>query len=163
MSTCPSVIQRLAAVVILSLGFGVASLADGIEGTWRLVKRQLPDGTIQTPPTVAGLGTLRDGIRHLNVFWRTPDGRPASVGLVSRARLVGNEYTETLIARSFDDGSGQAAAYTLSGETKTVLVKREGSRISYQLPFDAPAVVYDGDKLTATLEGVFTDYWERLK
>jgi hypothetical protein len=31
------------------------------------------------------------------------------------------------------------------------------------LPFDPPSVVYEGDKLTATLEGAFVDYWERLK
>ena len=49
-----------------------------------------------------------------------------------------------------------------SGETKTAVVTREGGRISYKLPFDAPSIVIEGDKLTATAEGLFVDYWERV-
>ena len=163
MSVLTSVFQRLVAGLILSLGIATFALADDIEGTWRLVKRQLPDGTIQTPPTVVGLYTVVNGQRHLNVFWRTPEGKPASVGSVSKVRLTSNDYTETLIASVFDDGSGQPVAYNFSGETKSAVITREGRRASYQLPFDPPSVVIDGDRLTATLEGAFVDYWERVK
>jgi hypothetical protein len=31
------------------------------------------------------------------------------------------------------------------------------------LPFNEPAVVIEGDKMTATLEGAFVDYWERVR
>ena len=158
-----SVGQRLLIGLTLSLLVVTPALADGIEGTWRLIKRQLPDGTIQTPPTVVGLGTLGNGLRHLNVFWHTPDGKPASIGVIAKVNLSSNEYTETLIAFALDDGSGKPVVYNFSGETKTAVVTREGGRISYQLPFDPPSVVYEGDKLTATLEGVFIDYWERVK
>ena len=64
---------------------------------------------------------------------------------------------------AFDDGSGKPAVYGAAGETKHAPVKREGGRVSFQLPFDPPFVVIDGDKLTATAEGLFTDYWERVK
>ncbi len=163
MSVLTSVSQRLVAGLILSLGIATFALADDLEGTWRLVKRQLPDGTIQTPPTVAGLYTVVNGQRHLNVFWRTPEGKPGSYGLVSKVRVTWNEYTETLIASVFDDGSGQPVAYNFSGETKSAVITREGRRASYQPPFDPPLVVFDGDRLTATLEGAFVDYWERVK
>lgn len=158
-----SISQRLVAGLILLLSVATVALADDVEGTWRLVKRELPDGTIQTPPTVVGLGTLVKGMRHLNVFWRTPEGKPASFGIISKITLTSNEYTETLLASAFDDGSGRPVSYNFSGETKSAVVTREGGRTSYQLPFDPPSVVYDGDKLTATLQGAFVDYWERVK
>ena len=158
-----SIGKRLVVGFILSLAFVTFALADGIEGTWRLVKRQLPDGTVQTPPTVVGLGTLTNGLRHLNVFWQTPDGKPASIGVISKVQLTSNEYTETLIAFVLDDGSANPVVYNFSGETKTAAVMREGGRISYKMPFDPPSVVYDGNKLTATLDGAFVDYWERVK
>lgn len=137
--------------------------AGDIEGTWRLVKRVLPDGTVLTPPAVMGAGTAINGMRHLNVFWQTPDGKPGSYGVISKYRLTANTYTETRLASAFDDGSGAPIARGIPGESKSVPVTRQGGRVSYQLPFDAPAVVYDGDTLTATLEGVFVDYWERVK
>jgi len=158
-----SIGKQFLAGLALSIAFVAPATADGVEGTWRLLKRQLPDGTIQTPPTVVGLGTLTNGLRHLNVFWQTPDGKPASIGVISRVKLTSTEYTETLIAFALDDGSGNPVVYNFSGETKTAAVTRQGGRISYKLPFDPPSVVYEGDKLTATLEGAFIDYWERVK
>jgi hypothetical protein len=156
-----SVAKRL--VIGLILLSATLAFADGIEGTWRLIKRELPDGTVQTPPTVVGLSTSTNGLRHLNVFWHTPDGKPASIGVISKIKVTATEYTETLIAFTLDDGSGQPAIYNFSGETRTAPVTTEDRRISFKLPFDPPAVVYEGDKLTATLEGAFVDYWERLK
>ena len=155
--------KRLAIGLIFSSACATLAFADGIEGTWRLIKRELPDGTVQTPPAVVGLGTSTNGLRHLNVFWHTPDGKPASIGVISKIKVTATEYTETLIAFTLDDGSGQPAVYNFSGETRTAPVTTQGPRISFKLPFDPPAVVYEGDKLTATLEGVFVDYWERLK
>ena len=155
--------KRLVIGLIFSSACATLAFADGIDGTWRLIKRVLPDGTVQTPPAVVGLGTSTNGLRHLNVFWHTPDGKPASIGVISRIKFTATEYTETLIAFTLDDGSGQPAAYNFSGETRTAPVTTEGRRISFNLPFDPPSVVYEGDKLTATLEGVFVDHWERLK
>ena len=158
-----SIQKQFVVGVVLCLAFVAPALADGVEGTWRLLRRELPDGTIQTPPTVAGLYTLTNGLRHLNVFWRTPDSKPASIGVISTVKLTINEYTETLLAFALDDGSGSPVVYNISGETKTAVVTRQGGRISYKLPFDPPSVVFEGDKLTATLEGAFIDYWERVK
>ncbi|MBX9963858.1 MAG: hypothetical protein K2Y35_12425 [Burkholderiales bacterium] len=151
-----------AALMCLIAAFGNANAGD-IDGTWRLKKRVLPDGTVLVPPAVAGMGTAIDGMRHLNVFWTRPDGRTGSVGLISKYRITANTYSETLLASAFDDGSGSPVARGTSGETRTVPVTREGGRVSYQLPFDPPKVVYEGDTLTATLEGAFVDYWERVK
>jgi hypothetical protein len=156
------ILQAMACLLGMTLACATAWAAD-IDGTWRLVKRVLPNGAVQVPPTVIGMGTASNGMRHLNVFWQTPDGKPASFGLVSRYQLTADRYVETMLASVYDDGSGKPVVYGLSGETKSSPVERQGGRIAYKLPFDPPSVVYDGDRLTATLEGQFVDHWERLR
>jgi hypothetical protein len=110
-----------------------------------------------------GLNTQINGMRHMNLFWRTPEGKTASESLVSRIKLTANEYTETLLANAVDYGMGQPVVYNISGETKAATVTRERGRTSYKQPFQPPFVVYDGDKMTATVKGAFVDYWERVK
>ena len=73
------------------------------------------------------------------------------------------DLSQTRLFGALDMGDGKPVVYATPGETKRVPIKREGGRISYQLPFDPPFVVIDGDKLTATLEGAFIDTWERMK
>lgn len=157
------VVPLVAGTLVALVLAGATAHAGDIEGTWRLVKRVLPDGTVLTPPAVHGMGTAINGIRHLNVFWQTPDGKPASYGVIAKYRLTANTYTETTLASAFDDGSGGPVARGVNGDTKSVPVTREGGRITYKLPFDPPAVTYEGDTLTATMEGIFVDHWERLK
>jgi hypothetical protein len=158
-----SAARRILTAVMLSLALSAPVLADDVDGTWRLVKRQLPDGTVLTPPAVVGLHTITQGLRHLNVFWHTPDGRPASIGVVSKVNLTDSQFAETLLAFALDDGSGNPVVYNFSQETRTVAVTRAGIRVSYKMPFDPPSVVYEGDRATATLEGAFVDYWERVR
>ena len=54
-------------------------------------------------------------------------------------------------------------SYDVSAETKSVVVTRDVGRVMYKLPFDAPSVVFEGNRMTATLQGAFVDYWERVK
>ena len=135
-----------------------------IEGTWRLVSRELPDGKKLAPPEVMGLATWMNGQRNLNVVWRTPDGKVASYSLMSTVSVTSSEWSETLQFSLLNDPSnGKGPIVNTSGETKAMPIKRDGGRFQVKLPFDAPAIVIDGDKLIATAEGMFVDYWERVK
>ena len=151
--------------LILGLGSTSTFAADiPATGSWQLVKRKLPDGTIQIPPVVGGMSTTTaSGVNHKNIFWQTPDGKSASISSIATFKWSDTELSVTSMFSAFDDGSGKPAVYGAAGETKRVPVKREGGRVSFQLPFDPPFVVIDGDKMTATAEGLFTDYWERVK
>jgi hypothetical protein len=133
------------------------------DGTWQLVKRKLPDGSVLTPPAVRGLSTNKNGTNQLVVFWQTPDGKPASISQLFTYQITDMEMTATPILTIFDDGSGKPPAYTIGGEAKTVPLKREGSRISHQHPLNPPFLVIEGDQSTATLEGAFVDYWEKVR
>ena len=158
---------RTAFVLPLMLGLmstNAFAADDPLTGSWQLVKRKLPDGTIQIPPVVGGMSTTTvSGVNHKNVFWQTPDGKRASISSIAAFKWSDTELSVTSMFSAFDDGSGKPAAYGVAGETKRAPVKREGGRISYQHPFDPPFIVIDGDKMTATAEGLFTDYWERVK
>ena len=162
-----SLVRVLIALLMLFATFEsfVAQAAEpALTGSWQLVKRKLPDGTILTPPAVSGMfTTTATGVNHLNVFWHTPDGKPASVSSITQYKWSDTELTATRLFSAFDDGSGTGVAYGALGETKNVPVKREGGRISYHHPFDPPFNVIEGDKMTATAEGLFVDYWERVK
>ena len=152
------------AVGLLLLSCGIAQAQD-LEGTWRLVMRKLPDGTTQVPPAVLGAYTAYKGLQNLNVFWHTPEGKPAFASRISTYKLSGTEYTETLLVRALDDGSGKPTSYDLMSATESTPVSREGGRLAFKLPFGEPSIVVEGDKFTATGEGQFgkfVDYWERV-
>jgi hypothetical protein len=155
--------RRLVAGLILVLAPAAFACADEMEGTWRLVMRKLPDGTVQTPPTVQGVFTIKNGVEQTIVYWTTPEGKPASLSQIDKFELSDTQVSATAVLVIFDDGSGKPPKYTIGGETKRLPVTRQGGRISYQHPTHPPFVVREGNKLTATLEGAFADYWEKLE
>jgi len=155
--------RRLVAGFIISLVCSAFAQADDLEGTWRLVMRKLPDGSAQTPPTVYGMSSFKNGVNQLIVFWPTPDGKPASISQIPKWDVSETEVAVTPVLVIFDDGSGKPPTYTVGGERKSSPVTKQGGRVSYQHPINAPFIVREGDKSTATLEGVFVDYWERVK
>jgi len=133
------------------------------EGAWKLTARKLPNGTTVTPPAVQGAIMCQSGVWTRVVFWHTPEGKPASFSAVSTYKFAPAEYTETLLFSASDDGSGKPPAYSQTPQTKSTPVTREGGRLAFRLPFDPPSVVIEGDKMTATAENLFIDYWERLR
>ncbi len=137
--------------------------AQEMDGTWKLVMRKLPDGTTQVPPAVLGAYTVHNGLQNLNVFWHTPEGKPASFSRISAYKMSATDYTETLLFTAMNDGSGKPTTYNLTGASESTPVAREDGRLAFTLPFGEPSVVFEGDKLTATLEGQFVDYWERVR
>jgi hypothetical protein len=136
--------------------------AQELDGTWKLVMRKLPNGTTVKPPAVLGAYTIYHGLQNLNVFWQTPEGKAASYARVSTYKMTDTDYSETALFIAFDDGSGKPPTYNLTGNTETKPVTRQGSRIAFQQPFGEPSAVFEGDTFTATLEGQFVDYWERV-
>jgi hypothetical protein len=150
----------VAALVLLSCSL---AQAQEFEGAWKLTARKLPDGAILTPPAVQGVIMCQSGLWTRVVFWHTPEGKPASFSAVSSYKFAPAEYTETLLFSASDDGSGKPPLHSQSPQTKSSPVTREGGRLAFKLPFDPPSVVIEGDKMTATAEKLFIDYWERVR
>jgi hypothetical protein len=140
-----------------------ASSAPRLEGTYQLVSRQLPDGTMQRPPEIMGLLTYTKSHRNFNIVWKDAAGKFFSYSLASTYKLTPTEYSETLLFSIVTDQiGGKDIVYDLSGKTQSVPVKVEGGRLQFKLPFDPPSVVFEGDKMTATAEGRFVDVWEKV-
>jgi hypothetical protein len=150
----------VAALVLLSCSL---AQAQEIEGVWKLTARKLPNGTTLTPPAVQGALMYQSGVWTRVVFWHTPEGKAASFSGISTYKFAPAEYSETLLFSAFDDGSGKPPVYSETPQTKSTPVTREGGRLAFKLPFDPPSVVIEGDKITATAENRFIDYWERVR
>jgi hypothetical protein len=140
-----------------------ASSAPSIEGTYRLGSRLLPDGTVQRPPEIMGLFTYTKSHRNFNIVWKDATGKFFSYSLVSTYTLTPTEYRETRLFSILNDQiGGQDIVYDLSGKTQSAPVTIDGRRLQFKLPFDPPAAVFEGDKMTATAKGQFIDVWEKV-
>jgi hypothetical protein len=82
---------------------------------------------------------------------------------VSTYTLTPTEYTETLLfSIRTDQIDGKEPVYDLVGQTRSAPVTVEGGRIQFKAPFEPPTFVFEGNKLTATLDGR-VDVWEKVE
>ena len=134
-----------------------------IEGTYQLVSRTLPNGTVLKPPDIIGLFTYTKTHRNFNIVIKDATGKFYSYSLVSTYKLTPTEYSETrLFSILNDQPGGKDIVYDLSEKTQSVPVKMAGGRIEFKPPFDPPVLVFEGNKMTATLEKEFVDVWEKV-
>jgi hypothetical protein len=142
-----------------------ASSAPSIEGTYTLISRQFPDGTMLRPPDVMGLWTYTKTHRNLNVIRKDATGKCSSFSLMSTYTLTGTEYRETvLFSIRTDQIGGKNIVYDLSGQTRSAPVTVEGGRIQFTLPFESRALVFDGNQVTATAaNNANVDIWEKVE
>ena len=150
--------------MVLLFAIAASAQAQSIEGTYKLISRQLPDGTMLRPPDIMGLFTYTKTHRNFNVIWKDAQGKFFSYSIVSTYKLTPAEYSETILFSILNDQiGGKEIVYDLSGKTQSVPVKMEGGRIQFKFPFDPPSGVFEGNKLTATAEGRFVDFWEKVQ
>ena len=145
------------------LALSAAAQTPSIEGTYQLVSRTLPNGTVLKPPDIMGLFTYTKTHRNFNIVIKDATGKFYSYSLVSTYKLTPTEYSETRLFSILNDQvGGKDIVYDFSGKTQSVPVKMEGGRIEFKPPFDPPALVFEGNRMTATLEGGFVDVWEKV-
>ena len=153
-------------LVVMTLLFALSASAQApsIEGTYQLISRKLPDGTVLKPPDIMGLCTFTKSHRNFNFVRKDATGKFSSVSSVSTYKLTATEYSETRLFSIVNDQiGGKEIVYDLSGKTQSVPVKMEGGRIQFKSPFNPPSLVFEGNKLTATAEGRFVDVWEKVQ
>jgi hypothetical protein len=135
-----------------------------IKGTYRLVARDLSDGTKQVPPDIVGLITYTTKYRNFNIYWKDAKGKVVSISNIATYQLTGKEYRETNVYYGMnDESSGKGLTYDLSATSAASPVSIKGTRLEMQLPLhDEPKIVFEGNRFTATREGAFVDHWERV-
>jgi hypothetical protein len=129
--------------------------APRIEGTYTLLSRQFPDGTIFRPPEVMGLWTYTKTHRNLSVIRKDATGQFASFSL----------YRETVpFSIRTDQIGGKDLVYDLSGQTRSAPVTVDGRRIQFTLLFESHALVFEGNQVTATAaNNANVDIWEKVE
>ncbi len=133
-----------------------------IEGTYRLVSRDLPDGTTVSPPDIQGLLNYVDGYRNFNIYWTDAEGNATSISVIAEYELTEDTYTETNVYTMVNDSTG--VSYDLAPTSGSAPVTVGEGTLSFTLPLrDEPAVVFTDDGLTATGEGEFVDHWEEVE
>lgn len=142
-----------------------AAQSSAIEGSWKLVSRTLPDGTVVSGPHLQGLLTFSNGYRHISVVFQTPDGTFGSFSALAAYTISSTEYRETRLFRVFDNPmSGEGVDYHTAGAMKVEPVQQRGREIRINAPFDPVIWSFDGDTMTAVaVGGEFEDRWERVK
>ena len=142
-----------------------ASSSPSIEGTYTLISRQFPNGTMLRPPDVMGLWTYTKTHRNLNVIRKDATGKFASFSLVSTYTLTATEYSETvLFSIRTDQIGGKDLVYDLSGQTRSAPVTVDGGRLQFTLPFEPRALVFEGNQVTATAaNNANVDIWEKVE
>ena len=138
-------------------------VAPNIEGTYQLVRRELPDGTVQFPPAMKGMITYTKEFRNFSVVWKDDQGRFYSECYVARYTLTDQEYAETSEYLTVDDQIGdKGISYDLSNTTAKSPVS---TRFALSQPFEQAlsiTVEFDGATLKATGKDLFIDYWEKI-
>jgi len=143
-------------------------VALNIVGTYRLIRRELPDGIVQLPPSVKGMFTYTKEFRNFSVVWQDDHGQFYSECYVARYTLTDKEYSETADYLISDDQiQRKGIGYDLSNSTAKSPVLYDGTRIRFALPqpFEKAlsiTVEFEGQKLTATAKDQFIDYWEMV-
>ena len=132
-----------------------------IDGTYVLVRRELPSGTTIYPPNIVGRLTMEEGQRNFNLYEGYVEGAPVSMAIISNYEFSKEEYRETNIYSLLAGPDGvERDMSTVIGASP---VTREGGAIKFKMPLrDEPMVEFTGNGLTATRVNEFVDYWEKI-
>jgi hypothetical protein len=152
------------ALIVLLFAISASAQDPSIEGTYKLISRQLPDGTMVKPPDIMGLWIYSKSNRTLNFVRKDATGKFSSLSLVSTYKLTPTEYSETqLFSIRNDQIGGKDTVYDVLEKTQSAPVNIEGGRIEFKLPFERPTVIFERNKITATVEGGYVDVWEEVQ
>ena len=150
--------------IVLFFAIAASAQTPSIEGTYQLISRKLPDGTVLKPPDIMGLFTHTKTHRSFNIVLKDATGKFSSRSAVSTYKLTATEYSETVLFSIVNDQiGGKEIVYDLSSQTRSTPVTVEGGRIQFKSPFTPPTLVFEGNKITATAEGGFVDVWEKVQ
>jgi hypothetical protein len=140
-----------------------AASASSIVGTYRLVSRELPDGT---KPKVVGLLSISPTTCNFNIHVVSKTGLKSTYSYISEYKLAGDEWSETRLF-SVSTEEGVAKVVDASPRTGKTRAKIAGDRVEFHPPDfghgRGPVLVFNAKGLVATLSGEFVDTWERLK
>jgi hypothetical protein len=156
----------LGVVLVAAVGAALVQAAEtpSVRGSYRLIKRTLPDGSQIVPPAISGLNTFTREYRNFNVAWKQPDGTPVSLSLISSYELTAQRYCEHPLFWLQDNLGKPGIANTWPPEKEQCSdVKQEGGKLTFEAKGEPVVMTFEGDTMTAVAAGMFTDTWQRIR
>ena len=165
----PNRILPLIVVVITCLPALVFADNPGIQGSYLLESRDLPDGSVLKPPIIVGMISYTKHYRNVNVSWVNPDGKRLSISYIAKYRLTPTTYQETPVYWMSNNFNGHAVSYKVpafKGGKNAVTIK-DGT-ISFPLAGVSPVVEFSSDGMTATARNnqgklIYVDHWKKVE
>ncbi|MEW5702137.1 MAG: hypothetical protein AB1792_07915 [Candidatus Zixiibacteriota bacterium] len=154
-----------AGLALVLLGAGMAHAGNpNVVGTYRLVSRQLPDGTVKSEPDVTGILTFTNAHRNLNVIWKGPNDALCSYSLASRYQIKSGTLKEKILFSSLNDHLlGQKTGYDLVKKSQLVRIVTGQTASGFTPSIETPTMIVDGNRIISTAEGAFIDTWEKTE
>ena len=156
--------RNVLVLMVLAVVGGCAR-GPGIEGTYRLVRRELPDGRVQQPPQVLGHHSYTRTHRHTTVAWKDAAGQWYSQSYVAVYRLSPDRYVEAPVYLAVSDPAGGSGPVNKVGgdAVQSPVTTADGTvRFEAPAPFERALNIefeYDNGGFRATGRGLFVDYW----
>lgn len=164
-------IRTLSTIVAALTCLSTPVLADepSIEGTYLLESRDLPDGSVETPPVIVGMITYTKHYRNVNVSWLNPDGKHLSISYIAKYSLTSTVYQETPVYWMSNNFNGRGVSYKIpafKGGKNAVTIKDD--TISFPLAGVSPVVEFTTDGMTSTARTnqgklIYVDHWKKVK
>jgi len=138
----------------------VLAQTPNIEGVYNLISRNLEDGKVQHQPDIKGLMIFSKGYCTVYIISKDAEGKTKSYARAYNYSISSTQFTATNISSHSHDGKD--IVYELSGDTKTSPVTVKNGNIQYKSPLDEPVLIFERNKLTATLSD-HVDTWEKVE
>jgi hypothetical protein len=144
------------------------ALIKDVPGTYKLVKRTMPDGTVLSGPKVQGTTIFtKEGHRVTAVSINTSEDT-FSAALQTEYSITGKEFSDTLSALVLQDGKSSAQYKFNQPKATAPVVCNTGTLVVENPPYDPLATLsFTKSGMTASLnkgpEAGAVDEWVRLK
>jgi hypothetical protein len=145
---------------VLLWASAVSAQVPSIEGTYQLVSRTLPDGTVLKPPDIIGLQTYTKSYRNFNILSKDAEGKFVSRHIAATYTLTPTEYTETTLFHIVV--RGQDVRHEPAGQPQRSAVTVDAGRLQFERPVEQRVTVFEGNKFTST-SGRNVDVWEKVQ
>src|SRR5215510_9440088 len=120
-----------------------------IKGTYKLVSRQLPDGTILKPPQIMGLLNYTETRRNFNIIGQDATGKFFH-SIAATYTLTPTKYNQTQLFNVRNNVSDRTkVVYDVAEMKSSAPMKIKSERIEFK-PEGEPTLVFEETKLTAT-------------
>jgi hypothetical protein len=142
----------------------VAGKANALEGSYRLVKRVLPNGKEVKYPHIVGFMTYTATERSFNIMWKDAKGTPVSLSLIAGYTLSGGKYCEKPVYWMQNNMGVPGIFYDWPKEkSQCAEVATDASSTSFDVPGEPERIRFTRDGFVATAKDMWTDTWKRVE